>query len=303
MDIAVFVISAAIVYAIPIVYAGLGGQISLTAGDLNIALEGEMLAGAFVAVLVTYMFGSPWIGIAGALLAGGGLGLLFGFMIVTLKGNVFLVGITYNFLLAALTLLLLGVIFGVRGSFSSPDLIGIPTVPIGPLAGLPLLGPVLSSQTWLAWLLVPLVVAWGYVLRSTPLGLRLRALGDNPDAVRSAGLDVVRMRLGVQVVCGMLCGLAGAQLALGSLTLFSAGMSAGRGFVALAIVILVGQRPWMLVLAALLFGVTDGVGIKLQQADLPAQIPQMLPYVVTLLALCIVSTRRWYAARRASHPV
>jgi simple sugar transport system permease protein len=141
------------------------------------------------------------------------------------------------------------------------------------------------------------------VLRSTPLGLRLRALGDNPDAVRSAGLDVVRMRLGVQVVCGMLCGLAGAQLALGSLTLFSAGMSAGRGFVALAIVILVGQRPWMLVLAALLFGVTDGVGIKLQQADLPAQIPQMLPYVVTLLALCIVSTRRWYAARRASHPV
>ena len=96
----------------------------------------------------------------------------------------------------------------------------------------------------------------------------------------------------------MLCGLAGAQLALGALTLFSAGMSAGRGFVALAIVILVGQRPWMLVFAALLFGITDGIGIKLQQADMPAQFPQMLPYVVTLLALCIVSMRRWYATRR-----
>jgi ABC-type uncharacterized transport system permease subunit len=298
MDIAVFVLSAAIAYAVPIIYAGLGGQISLTSGDLNIALEGEMLAGAFVAVLVTYLSGSSLIGIAGALVVCGILGLLFGFMIVSLKGNVFLVGITFNFLLAALTLLLLGVIFGVRGSFSSPDLLGIQTVPIGPLANVPLLGPALANQTWLVWLLLPLVIAWSYVLRSTRLGLRLRALGDNPNAVRSAGLDVDRIRLGVQVVCGMLCGLAGAQLALGALTLFSAGMSAGRGFVALAIVILVGQRPWMLVFAALLFGITDGIGIKLQQADMPAQFPQMLPYVVTLLALCIVSMRRWYATRR-----
>ena len=298
MDLTVFILAAAIAYAIPIVYAGLGGQISLTAGDLNIALEGEMLAGAFVAVLATYMLGSPWLGIAAALLAGAVLGLLFGVMIVVLKGDVFLVGITYNFLLAALTVLLLGVIFGVRGSFSHPELLGIPTVPIGPLAEIPLLGDVLAGQTWLAWLVVPLVLGWAYVLRSTRIGLRLRALGDNAQAVRSAGLDVARMRLCVQVVCGMLCGLAGAQLALGSLTLFSAGMSAGRGFVALAIVILVGQRPWMLVLAALLFGIADGVGIKLQQADMPAQFPQMLPYVVTLLALCIVSARRWYAARR-----
>lgn len=300
MDVTVFILAAAIAYAVPIIYAGLGGQISLTAGDLNIALEGEILAGAFVAVLVTYLLGSPWLGIAGAMLVGGLLGLFFGFMIVTLRGDVFLVGITYNFLLAALTVLLLGVIFGVRGSFSSPDLVGIPTVPIGPLADVPILGPALSRQTWLAWLLIPLVFAWGYVLRSTPLGLRLRALGDNADAVRSAGLDVNRMRLGVQVVCGMLCGMAGAQLALGALTLFSAGMSAGRGFVALAIVILVGQRPWMLVLAALLFGVADGVGIKLQQIDMPAQFPQMLPYIVTLAALCIVSARRWRAARRAN---
>lgn len=298
MDLAVFILAAAITYAVPIVYAGLGGQISLTAGDLNIALEGEMLAGAFVAVLATYLLGSSFLGIAAALVAGGVLGLLFGIMIVTLRGDVFLVGITYNFMLAALTVLLLGVVFGVRGSFSSPDLLGIATVPVGPLGNIPLVGPLLSGQTWLAWLIVPLVFGWSYVLRSTPLGLRLRALGDNADAVRSAGLDVARLRLGVQVVCGMLCGLAGAQLALGALTLFSAGMSAGRGFVALAIVILVGQRPWMLVLAALLFGVADGVGIKLQQIDMPAQFPQMLPYLVTLLALCIVSARRWHAARR-----
>lgn len=298
MDLAVFILAAAIAYAVPIIYAGLGGQISLTAGDLNIALEGEMLAGAFVAVLVTYMLGSPWLGIAAAIFVCGVLGLLFGIMIVTLKGDVFLVGITYNFLLGALTVLLLSIIFHVRGSFSSPELIGIPTMPVGPLARVPLLGPALSGQTYIVWLVVPMVLAWDYVLHSTPLGLRLRALGDNADAVRSAGLNVARMRLGVQVICGMLCGLAGAQLALGALTLFSAGMSAGRGFVALAIVILVGQRPWMLVVAALLFGVADSVGIKLQQADMPAQIPQMLPYAVTLLALCAVSARRWRAARR-----
>lgn len=291
-DLAVFILGAALAYAVPIVYAGIGGQISLTAGDLNISLEGEMLGGAFVAVVAGYFLGSPWLGIGAAIFAGALIGLVFGIFIVTLKGNVFLVGITYNFLLAALTVLLLELIFGVRGSFSSPDLRGIPTVPIGPLAEIPLLGPLLSTQTLLAWLVIPVVAGWAYVLHSTPLGLRLRALGDNSEAVRSAGLNVDRLRLGVQVVCGALCGLAGAQLALGALTLFSAGMSAGRGFVALAIVLLVGQRPWMLVLAAVLFGIADGIGIKLQQADMPAQIPQMLPYAVTLLALCLVSARR-----------
>jgi general nucleoside transport system permease protein len=302
MDLLTFILSAALAYAVPIIYAGIGGQISLTAGDLNISLEGEMLGGAFVAVTATYFLGSPWLGIAGAMCAGAMMGLLFGILIVPLKGNVFLVGITFNFLLASLTVLLLGVIFGVRGSFSSPDLIRIPIMPIGPLAGIPVLGPVLSSQTYLAWLVIPLIVLWAYVLRSTALGLRLRALGDNPDAVRSAGLDVNRLRLGVQVVCGMLCGLAGAQLALGALTLFSAGMSAGRGFVALAIVLLVWQRPWLLALVAVLFGATDGIGIKLQQFNMPAQFPQMLPYVVTLLALILVSFRRRIQAGRPDSP-
>ncbi len=300
MDLIVFITSAALAYAIPIVYAGIGGQISLASGDLNIALEGEMLFGAFVAVAATYFLGSPWLGILCAVIVGAALGLLFGILIVSLKGNVFLVGITYNFLLAALTVLLLGMIFGVRGSFSSPDLIGIPKLPLGTFGDIPFLGSVLSSQTYVAWFLIPVVFLWSYVLRSTPLGLRIRALGDNQEAVRSAGLNVDRMRLGVQIVCGMLCGIAGAQLALGALTLFSAGMSAGRGFVALAIVILVGQRPWMLVLAAFAFGITDGIGIKLQQADVPAQFPQMLPYAVTLLALILVALRGHLRTTRRS---
>ncbi|MEO4042155.1 ABC transporter permease [Hoeflea sp. CAU 1731] len=300
MDLIVFITSAALAYAIPIVYAGIGGQISLASGDLNIALEGEMLFGAFVAVAATYFLGSPWLGILCAVIVGAALGLLFGILIVSLKGNVFLVGITYNFLLAALTVLLLGMIFGVRGSFSSPELMGIPKLPLGTLANIPFLGSAFSSQTYVAWLLIPVVVLWSYVLHSTPLGLRIRALGDNQDAVRSAGLNVDRMRLGVQIVCGMLCGIAGAQLALGALTLFSAGMSAGRGFVALAIVILVGQRPWMLVLAAFAFGITDGIGIKLQQADVPAQFPQMLPYAVTLLALILVALRGHLRTTRRS---
>lgn len=292
MDLAVFILASAITYAIPIVYAGLGGQISLTAGDLNISLEGLMLGGAFAAVAGSFLLGSPWLGILAALIAGGVLGGLFGLLIVPLRGNVFLVGIAYNVLLAALTVFLLGLIFGVRGSFSSPELQGIPIVPVGPLAELPLVGPLLAGQTWLAWLALLAVAAWAYVLRSSKLGLRIRALGENPDALRSAGLSVDGLRLGVQIVCGMLCGLAGAQLALGSLTLFSSGMSAGRGFVALAIVLLVGQRPWMLLLAALLFGMTDGIGIKLQQAEIPPQLPQMLPYLATLISLLLVALRQ-----------
>jgi simple sugar transport system permease protein len=302
MDLLTFILSASVAYAIPIIYAGIGGQISLTAGDLNISLEGEMLGGAFVEVAATYFLGSPWLGILAATGAGALLGLFFGVMIVSFRGNVFLVGITFNFLLASLTVLLLGIIFGTRGSFSSPDLIGIPTVPVGMLGSIPVLGPVLASQSYLALLVLPVLLIWAYTLRSTTLGLRLRALGDNPDAIRSAGLDVNRMRLCVQVVCGMLCGLAGAQLALGALTMFSSGMSAGRGFVALAIVLLVWQRPWMLALTALAFGATDGIGIKLQQFEMPGQFPQMLPYAVTLAALIIVSVRRRrLAAGRGTH--
>jgi simple sugar transport system permease protein len=300
IDLTIFILASAIAYAVPIVYAGLGGQISLTAGDLNISLEGLMLGGAFAAVAGSFLLGSPWLGVLAALIAGAVLGGLFGLLIVILRGDVFLVGIAYNVLLAALTVFLLGALFGVRGSFSSPDLLGIPTVPVGPLAQLPLLGPLLSGQTWLAWLALVAVLAWAYVLRRTRLGLRIRAMGENPDALRSAGLSVNGLRLGVQVVCGMLCGLAGAQLALGSLTLFSAGMSAGRGFIALAIVLLVGQRPWILLLAAILFGVTDGIGIKLQQADIPSQLPQMLPYLATLVSLFLVALRQ--RLRGSIHP-
>jgi simple sugar transport system permease protein len=292
MDLATFLLASALTYSVPIILAGIGCQVSLAAGDLNIGLEGMILGGAFTAVATTYFLGSPAFGVLGAVIVGAVLGAVFGWLIVILKGNVFIVGITYNLLLAALTVLLLGLVFGVRGSFSNPDLTGIGSPPLGMLRDLPIIGPALADQTWLAYFAFVVVGGAAYLLRSTPVGLRIRAMGENPEAVRTAGINVERLRLNIQIGCGVLCGLAGAQLALGSLTLFSAGMSAGRGFVALAIVLLVGQRPWFLALAAVLFGIADGIGIKLQTADIPPQLPQMLPYLITLVTLCIISARR-----------
>ncbi|GAA0988870.1 ABC transporter permease [Acrocarpospora macrocephala] len=273
----------------PVLLAALGGLICQVAGVFNIALEGQLLWGAFTAVVVSDVTGSAWTGVAGAIAAT----VLFSGMLsaasVGLRADPIVVAVGLNLLALGLTGFLMRRIFGSGGTYSSPELAGLPT-----LAELGLDVPVLGPQSPLVPLALALVVAAAWWLGRTRSGLRVRAVGQHREAAEAAGLRVGAYRHGVVLVAGALCGLAGAQLALGNVTLFSEGMSAGRGWIAVVAVMLSGVLPYRLLLACLLFGFAEAVGFRLQGARLPQQAADAAPYVITLFALVLAAV----AARR-----
>ncbi|MEO3808013.1 ABC transporter permease [Sphaerisporangium sp. B11E5] len=282
-------LSAVLTATTPVVLAALGGLICQVAGVFNIALEGQLLWGAFTAVVFSHWTGSAWAGVAGAVLATVLYSALLSVSSVTFRADPIVVAVGTNLLALGLTAFLMRQIFGAGGTYSSPDLAGLPT-----LAELGLDVPVLGPQSPVVPLALVLVAAAAWWLSRTRSGLRLRGAGQHLDAAAALGLPVTAYRHGVVLAAGALCGLAGAQLALGNVTLFSEGMSAGRGWVAVVAVMLGGVRPYRVLLACLLFGAAEAVGFRLQGAGLPQQAADAAPYVITLLALVLAGV----AARR-----
>ncbi|GLW10980.1 ABC transporter permease [Microtetraspora sp. NBRC 13810] len=266
----------------PVVLAALGGLLSSVSGVFNMALEGQLLWGAFTAVVFSYLTGSAWLGVLGGVLATVLYSAILSVSAVTFRADPVVVAVGMNLLALGLTAFLMRQVFGVGGTYTSPDLRGLPT-----LADLGLDVPVLGSQSPLVPVTLALVVAVALWLKRTRAGLRLRGIGQHADAAESLGLRVGVYRHGVVLAAGALCGLAGAQLALGNVTLFSEGMSAGRGWVAVVAVMLGGSRPYRVLLACLLFGAAEAFGFRLQGAGLPQQAADAAPYVITLLALVV----------------
>lgn len=255
--------------ATPLAFAALGGVLSERAGVVNLALEGKLLGGAFACAAVAVATGSPWLGVAAAAGAGAGLGLLHAGAGVVLRGDQIVVGIALNLLVMGGTQFLMGILYG--SSANSPSFPGLPAD--GALR--------LSPLVWLAFATAPAV---HFLLRDTAFGLRVRAVGEYPDAAESAGVSPLRVRVLAVTLAGMLAGLGGAYLALEAAQ-FVKGMSAGRGFLALAAVIFGKWRPLPAVLACLFFGLTEALQIRLQGRGLPTQFVQMIPYLLTMVAL------------------
>lgn len=282
----------------PILLAALAGTLSERVGLFNIALDGQMLVGAFAAVAGSHFTGTLSGGIAAAVLATVAFSALLAFGSAVLRGNDIVIGISLNLLAAGLTSFLLRVLFGVSGTFSDSSMAGLPRLHVPGVAALPVLGRALGEQNalvYLSWLLVLLTAVF---LDRTPWGLRLRGIGEQFDAAVTLGTKAVRYRIVVTLVGGALCGLAGLQLSLGSLTLFSENMTAGRGWIAVAAVMLGRARPLAVAAACLLFGLSDALGLRLQGEGLPNQITDSAPYVVTLVALVIAGLRQRIDARR-----
>jgi general nucleoside transport system permease protein len=284
-------------FAAPIVLAGLGGALCRRVGVFNVALEAMMLAGAFAAVTASYAAGSALAGVAAAALAGALVGVLFAIAAVWKRGDAIVVGIALNILISAATSFALRGLFGVRGSFDDPRIAALPRLDAPLLADLPGVGPLFGGQTALVWLAALAVVVVHVFLFRHPLGIRWRGVGEHPAAARSLGVSVGRTRATALVVCGLLCGLAGAQLAIGTVSLFVENMTAGRGWIAVVVVLLGAARPVLVAALAVLFGVVDAVGFRLQGLGLPQQFTEMLPYVVTLGALAASGWRRRRRAR------
>jgi len=259
--------------ATPLVLAALGGMFSERSGVVNIALEGTMLAGAFSAAAVTYAVGNPWIG----LLAGIGAGLLIAAIhalaCIRYQANQVVSGTAINILMVGVPGFLSGAFF--LSSGSTPQLPREQLIPNTPIV--------------IAALMVPL--SW-YVLYRTPFGLRLRSVGDNPEAADAAGVSVERIRYTGVLLSGVLAGIGGAYLSIGQSSLFTRNMTSGRGFIALAALIFGKWRPLQTMLACLLFGFTEAVSIQMQGVvklpsgeDIPVQFIQMVPYVLTVVVL------------------
>ena len=274
--------------ATPVILAAMGGLLTEQAGIMNIGMDGMILTGAFVAVAFSFFMSSAGMGVLAAVLVGIVIGLFFALFVVKLKSDEFIIGIALNTFAGGLTVYLLRSIFGVRGTFSDEGIVALPTVHIDFLDSIPLLGPLLNDNSifvYLTWLLV--LLTWIFLYR-TPYGFWMRAAGEHPQSLETAGINPQRMKLLASVLCGVFCGFAGAHLSLGYLTMFTEGMSSSRGFIAFACVIFGMANPPKVFLAALLFGFLDALGLRLQSVGVPSDLTATVPYIATVLMLLYV---------------
>lgn len=284
--------------ATPLILAALGGLLTQQAGILNIGMEGMILLGAFFGVVGSYFFGSSLAGVVLAASIGALVGLLFAFFVIDLKSDEFVIGIAINILAGGLTVFLLRSIFGVKGAFSSPKIISLPRLNFSFLDNITILDTIFNNHTvfiYISWILV--ILAYIYLYK-TPYGFWLRASGEYPKALETAGISPKKMKYISSIACGILCGFSGVHLSLGYLTLFTENMSANRGFIALAAIIFGKANPIGTFFAALLFGFFDALGTRLQVVGIPSQFTQMIPYLATVFALLIVTKRQLAKANK-----
>lgn len=287
MDTALLTALAAstVTMAVPLLLAALGELLAERAGVINIGLEGMILVGAFAAMAGAFFGGSAATGVAAALLTGAACGGLLAFFVVGRQADQVVAGTALNLLAVGVTGVAYRALFGVTGAALTID--GLPIVALPIVDRLPIVGPSFGRQTLLGYasfLLVPAL--WWWISRTLP-GLRLRMAGENPRAAVTQGVAVRRTRVVALLACGILAGAAGADLVVAYAKTFVEGMSAGRGFIALAIVIVGRWSPWGALAAACCFGLATAVQFHFQALGLavPYQLFLMLPYVLTLVVL------------------
>jgi general nucleoside transport system permease protein len=269
--------------ATPLVFAALGGMFSERSGVVNIALEGLMLIAAFAGVVGAWLSGSALVGLLFALAAGLLFALLHALMCITFEADQIISGTAINLLALGGTGFVMVLIFG--GGGTSPRVSGFKEVAIPLLSDIPLIGPALFSQSLLVYLMYILVPITYFVIFRTPFGLRIRATGEVPEAVDTAGVSVARMRYYGVGLSGLLAALGGVYLSMGILSAFSENMTTGRGFIALAALIFGRWNPIGAAGAALLFGFGLAVTFQVPQEAIPIEFIQMIPYILTIVVL------------------
>ncbi len=277
-----------------VVLAGLGCLLTDQVGIMSIGIDGMMTAGAFAAVMGSWLCGSWLMGIVFALAAGLLFGLFYAVFVVRFKSDEFIIGVAMNIFAVALTTFMLRSIPGQTGSFhpATGTVTKLPAFTLTLPGGTPV---TLSLMVPLSWLLV--AVCWVMMYR-TPLGYWLHASGEHPESLRSVGRSPERMRYLGSLLCGLLCGLSGAYLSLGYLSTFTENMSASRGYVAVACVIFGRSNPLYVFLAALLFGFIDTAGQRMQGVVDPT-LTATFPYIGTILMMVLLAARTAIRKRRA----
>ena len=277
-------------YATPLVFAAIGGMFSERSGVVNIGLEGMMLTGAFFGIWAADRFGQWWIGLIVAAVAGGLLALLHAFFAIHLRADQIVGGTAVNFLALGITGYLFIDIYGGEGT--PPNVDRIPNVKLGFLQDWYFIGPILGQLNLMIWLAFLTILLTWIVFFKTPIGLRIRAVGEHPRAAETVGISVYATRYAAVTLSGVLAALGGAYISIGFVNSFNQNMTVGRGYIALAAVIFGSWRPFGAAAAALLFGFSSALAQRLPAySESAAVLFQSLPYVLTLIAVAGVIGR------------
>lgn len=303
MNLLQYICSAEFLYmwirvATPILLAALGAAVCNKAGVVNLGLEGIMLIAALFGVLGGAMGGNLlWgflTGVGSALI----VSAIFAYFHLILKANATLCGTAINTAATGLTVFVLQLATGEKGNSSSLHSFSFPEVEIPLIKDIPMVGDILSGHNALTYVAILMVVLVYILLYKTPLGLRMRAVGENPNAASSVGQDVVRVRFIAIIICGVLTGLGGMYLSMGYLDMFVRDMVAGRGFIALAACSMGQSTPVGALISSLVFAFFDGLSNILQVLQIPSQFVQMLPYLATIAGLTVFSIQQSMRAKR-----
>ncbi len=280
----------------PLIFAAMGELLCERSGVLNLGIEGTMLMGAVSGFMATYVTGNLYIGLLAAILSGAILGLIMAFMTVTLGASQHVSGLGIFFFGLGFSIFSYRVIIGSPKSIASIK--PFPNLPIPGLSDIPVLGPILFSHNWIVYaglLLAPVV---HFFLFQTTAGLKLRTVGENPHAADAAGVNVYRTRYLALVFGGILMALGGTYLSIAANSVFLDGMTDGRGWVCIALVVFGNWRPTKIMWGAFLFGFIDALQLRLQAVGfhIPYQIFLLLPYLLTIVVLIGVARRATYPA-------
>jgi simple sugar transport system permease protein len=273
--------------AAPLTFTAVGETWAERSGVINIGLEGLMLIGAIVGYAVAWATGSIWLGVGAAALAAGFFGMLFAVMTVSLGANQIVAGAALNLIGLGLSSYLYRALFG---TVTDRAIVPLGPVEIPVLSNIPFFGPIFFQQNALVYLSIAVALGSAWLLNRTMVGLAIRSAGEHPKATATAGLSVIRLRYAAVIAGGMLAGVGGAYLSVAYANQFVENMVAGRGFIALAIVVFGRWTPVGALLASLLFGFTFALQLRLQAQDMaiPYQFLQILPYVATIVVMILL---------------
>jgi ABC-type uncharacterized transport system permease subunit len=285
----VSILASTIRIGTPYALSSIGEVLSERVGIVNLGLEGQILTGAFMAAVGSYYTGNTYVGMLCGTIGGFLLGLLHVVFVVRFHANQIVVGVATNIFALGFTTIGLVSIWGNRGK--SDSVAGLPAIDLGPLAKIPVLGGILNNHTIIVYIMLIITMVSWYLLFRTNIGLRIRAIGENPKAAVTVGIPIERIQFWVVSIGGALSGLAGAYLSLSDMNLFGRNMSAGRGFIALAATILGNWNPLGAFGSSMIFGFLDAVQIRLQATGFPIQFIQMIPYVMVIFLLAGIFRR------------
>ncbi len=278
------ILASGIRLATPYLFASIGEAYSQRSGVLNLGVEGQMLLGAFAAFYIAKLTDSLWLGVLAGMGVGAMMGLAMAFVTINLHAQQGISGIGFYLFGLGMSNLLFQLLVGTVETVS-----GFPRIAIPLLSDIPHIGNLFFNQNILVYLAFLLVPVSSYVLNHTTLGLKIRAVGQNPEAADSLGVSVARVRYFTVVFGGTMAGLAGASLSIALLNVFQQGMTAGQGFIAVALVYFGAWRPWGVLAGALLFSLVNGLQLWIQVLGIPIapEFAVMMPYILTILVLTL----------------